>query len=147
MQMAAALRKQLYRLMIRLGIDSLSTSLDYSAPSDNVREAFASGVFIQVAYKISNGTYLTVKDIKAVLFHRSCCVKSALQWVVYHELLHSNALRIKTCSRIDGTWLVEIAPHYYDLSNFAKGKIEVPLCRLYKKKEEKCLEYGSHHYD
>ncbi len=44
MHVAAALRQKCYRLMMQLGIDSLSTSLDDSTNSDNVREVFTSRV-------------------------------------------------------------------------------------------------------
>lgn len=37
---------------------------------------------------------------------------------------------------IKGEWLVDIAPHYYDLSNFPAGDCKRALDRLFAKKEK-----------
>jgi len=36
---------------------------------------------------------------------------------------------------VRGEWLVDLAPHYYDLSNFPQGETRRALERLYVKRE------------
>lgn len=42
---------------------------------------------------------------------------------------------IRTVTDIKGEWLVDIAPTYYDLSNFPSGETRRALERLYAKRE------------
>lgn len=42
---------------------------------------------------------------------------------------------IRTCLDIKGEWLLDVAPHYYDLSNFPQGDTKRALERLQTKKE------------
>lgn len=43
---------------------------------------------------------------------------------------------IRTVSDIKGEWLIDVAPHYYDLSNFPAGEARRSLDRLYAKREK-----------
>jgi pre-mRNA-splicing factor ATP-dependent RNA helicase DHX15/PRP43 len=43
---------------------------------------------------------------------------------------------------ICGEWLVDIAPHYYDLSNFPQCEAKLVLEKLYKKREKEKDEAG-----
>ena len=43
---------------------------------------------------------------------------------------------IRTVSDIKGEWLVDIAHHYYDLSNFPAGEARRSLERLYNKRDK-----------
>jgi pre-mRNA-splicing factor ATP-dependent RNA helicase DHX15/PRP43 len=42
---------------------------------------------------------------------------------------------IRTCTTVEGAWLIEIAPHYFDLSNFPACEALQVLQRLYAKKK------------
>lgn len=42
---------------------------------------------------------------------------------------------IRTVTDIKGEWLIDIAPHYFDLSNFPPGEARRTLERMYAKKE------------
>lgn len=43
---------------------------------------------------------------------------------------------IRTVSEVKGEWLVDVAPHYYDLTNFPVGEARRSLERLYNKREK-----------
>ena len=43
---------------------------------------------------------------------------------------------IRTVTEIKGEWLVDLAPHYFDLSNFPAGEARRALERLYAKREK-----------
>ena len=43
---------------------------------------------------------------------------------------------VRTVTSIRSEWLIEIAPHYYDLSNFPKNDTRVALERLYLRRAE-----------
>ena len=52
-------------------------------------------------------------------------------WVMYHEFVLTSKNYIRTVTAVRGEWLIEIAPHYYDLSNFPEGETRVQLRRYY----------------
>ena len=43
---------------------------------------------------------------------------------------------MRTVTAVRGEWLVEAAPHYYDLSNFPKGDTYRALESLYRRKAD-----------
>jgi pre-mRNA-splicing factor ATP-dependent RNA helicase DHX15/PRP43 len=55
--------------------------------------------------------------------------------VLYHEFVLTSRNYIRTCTDIKGEWLIDVAPHYYDLSNFPVGEARRALERMYAKKE------------
>jgi hypothetical protein len=56
--------------------------------------------------------------------------------VLYNEFVLTTKNFIRTVTSVRGEWLIEIAPHYYDLSNFPQGDTRRALELLYKRKEE-----------
>ena len=101
---------------------------------DNIRLALSSGMFMQVAFKKRDGNYMTIKDNQTVSIHPSSVVDSKSEWVLYEEfaLTTKNYIRTVTKSQVD--WLIELAPHYFDLENFpeceAKAELELAYRRL-----------------
>jgi len=136
MQSASDVRKQLLRIMNKLDVPIVSTDqsntgkFDYNA----IRMALTQGMFMQVAYKQRDGRYLTVKDNQIVDIHPSSVIDSKPDWVMFEEfaLTSKNFIRTVTVTRVE--WLVEMAPHYFDLENFpeceAKAELEVAYRRL-----------------
>ena len=61
----------------------------------------------------------------------------SLRRVLYQEFVLTTRNYIRTCTNIKGDWLVDIAPHYYDLSNFPPGEARRALERLFAKREKK----------
>jgi pre-mRNA-splicing factor ATP-dependent RNA helicase DHX15/PRP43 len=130
---AESVRQQLIGIMTRVGIPLLSnefTSRDYYP---NIRKALASGFFMQVAHLERTGHYLTVKDNQVVSLHPSTALEHKPEWVCYHEFVLTTSNYVRTCTSIRGEWLVEIAPHYFDLDNFPEGDARRALERLYER--------------
>ncbi len=44
-----------------------------------------------------------------------------LSRVLYHEFVLTSKNYIRTCTEIKAEWLLDIAPHYYELANFPPG--------------------------
>jgi pre-mRNA-splicing factor ATP-dependent RNA helicase DHX15/PRP43 len=77
---------------------------------------------MQVAHLQRQGHYLTVKDQQVVAIHPSSVVTTKPQWILFQEfvLTSRNYVRTVTIARLD--WLLELAPHYYDLENWPEGE-------------------------
>jgi pre-mRNA-splicing factor ATP-dependent RNA helicase DHX15/PRP43 len=54
--------------------------------------------------------------------------------VLYHEFVLTSRNYIRTCTDVKGDWLIDVAPHYFDLSNFPPGDAKRALERLYNRK-------------
>lgn len=55
--------------------------------------------------------------------------------VLYQEFVLTSRNYIRTVTDVKGEWLIDIAPHYYDLSNFPPGETRRDLERLYTKRQ------------
>lgn len=136
MQSALNVRNQLLGIMKRLDLPVISSDVkgDGSFAFTDIRKALTAGMFMQVAYRQRSGQYLTVKDNQLVFIHPSSVVNSRPEWVLFEEfaLTTKNYIRTVTVTNVD--WLVELAPHYFDLENFpkceAKGELEQAYARL-----------------
>jgi pre-mRNA-splicing factor ATP-dependent RNA helicase DHX15/PRP43 len=136
MQSAENVRKQLMGIMKKLDVQLLSSDQkgDGSFSFTDIRKALTAGMFMQVAYKQRSGDYLTVKDNQVVAIHPSSVIDSRPEWVLFEEfaLTTKNYIRTVTATQVD--WLVELAPHYFELENFpeceAKGELERAYARL-----------------
>ncbi|CAL5437454.1 unnamed protein product [Camellia sinensis] len=73
---------------------------------------------MQVAHLERTGHYLTVKDNQVVHLHPSNCLDHKPEWVIYNEFVLTSINFIRTVTGVRGEWLVDIAPHYFDLANF-----------------------------
>jgi len=135
LKVADNVRQQLVRIMTRYNLKLCSTDFESHEYYLNLRKAMLAGYFMQVAHRERSGQYLTVKDNQIVQLHPSTCVDHKPEWVLYNEyvLTSSNFIRIVTDVR--GEWLIDIAPHYYDLSNFPQCEAKFVLERLYNKRE------------
>lgn len=142
-QSAENVRKQLTGIMNKLQLPLISTDkngkgkYDYTA----IRMALTSGMFMQVAFLQKKGNYLTVKDNQVVYIHPSSVVDSNPEWVIFEEFALTTKNYIRTVSTTNVDWLVEMAPHYYDLSNFpeceAKAELELAYRRLAHRRSNK----------
>lgn len=134
-------RAQLERIMRRLKVPLVSadfTSRDYYT---NIRRALVSGFYMQVAHlergKGSETHYLTVKDNQIAALHPSAALKQKPDWVLYHEFVQTNKNFLRTCTSVRGEWLVDIAPHYFDLENFPQGETRRELERLFARRRQR----------
>ncbi|ODV94376.1 hypothetical protein PACTADRAFT_51221 [Pachysolen tannophilus NRRL Y-2460] len=139
---AENVRAQLQRLMERYDLDLNSTPFEDRNYWDNIRKALCAGFFMQVAKKKSgNKGYITVKDNQEVLIHPSTVIGQDFEWLIYNEFVLTSKNYIRTVTAIRPEWLIELAPVYYDLSNFPKGDVKMSLelvkSRVDKQKEIK----------
>jgi len=76
---------------------------------------------------------LCSKAYQAATGQRSCarCCR-----VLYQEFVLTSKNYIRTVTEIKGEWLVDIAPHYYELENFPAGEARRALDRLYAKRDK-----------
>jgi HrpA-like RNA helicase len=85
---------------------------------------------MQVAHLERTGHYLTVKDNQMVHLHPSTCLDHKPEWALYQEFVLTSRNYIRTVTDIKGEWLVDLAPHYYDLQNFPAGEVSLPTWAL-----------------
>lgn len=136
-------RQQLARIMARFNLKLCSTDFNSREYYVNIRKAMLAGYFMQVAHLERTGHYLTVKDNQVVHLHPSNCLDHKPEWVIYNEYVLTSRNFIRTVTDIRGEWLVDIAPHYYDLANFPQCEAKRVLERLYKKREREKEESKS----
>lgn len=135
MMSAFNVRKQLTGIMAKLEIPLISSDLkgDGSFAFTDIRKALTAGMFMQVAYKQSTGLYLTVKDNQDVFIHPGSVINKKPDWVLYEEFALTTKNFIRTVSVTSVDWLIELAPHYYDLETFPEGEAKTELEKAYRR--------------
>jgi len=136
-------RTQLVRIMNRYNLKMCSTDFNSRDYYVNIRKAMLAGYFMQVAHLERTGHYLTVKDNQMVHLHPSSCLDHKPEWVIYNEFVLTTRNFIRIVTDVRGDWLIDIAPHYYDLSNFPQCEARRVLERLYLKREKEKTEAKS----
>ncbi|XP_065071294.1 putative pre-mRNA-splicing factor ATP-dependent RNA helicase PRP1 isoform X1 [Rhopilema esculentum] len=126
-------RQQLARIMDRFDLKRISTDFNSRDYYLNIRKALVSGFFMQVAHLERTGHYLTVKDNQVVQLHPSTCLDHKPEWVVYNEFVLTTKNYIRTCTDVKPEWLIQIAPQYYDMSNFPQCEAKRVLERIAEK--------------
>ncbi|KAJ8451438.1 hypothetical protein Cgig2_017829 [Carnegiea gigantea] len=87
----------------------------------------ASGFFPNSARLQKNGSYRTVKHPQTVYLHPSsglAQVEPLPRWVIYHELVLTTKEYMRQVTELKPEWLVEIAPHYYQLKDLEQRKCQ-----------------------
>ncbi|KAG8364610.1 hypothetical protein BUALT_Bualt18G0015400 [Buddleja alternifolia] len=135
MKSADNVRQQLARVLARYNLELCSTDFNSCDYYVNIRKAMLAGYFMQVAHLERSGHYLTMKDNQVVRLHPSNCLDHKPEWVIYNENVQTSRNFIRTVTDIPGEWLVDIAPHYYDLTNLPNCEAKRQLERLYKKRK------------
>ena len=132
LQSAINVRRQLSQIFTRLKLQVIRGDLTSPTYDENIRKCIVAGFFMQVAHKEPTKHYLTVKDSQVVGVHPSCVLDYQPDWVLYNEfvLTSKNFVRMNTTVKVE--WLVEIAPHYYDLTNFPPGDAKRKLEAAYR---------------
>lgn len=114
MKRARDIRDQLEGLLERVEIEVISNVNDLEA----IKKAITSGFFPHSARLQKNGSYRTVKHPQTVHIHPSSGLAQVLpRWVVYHELVLTTKEYMRQVTELKPEWLVEIAPHYYQLKD------------------------------
>ncbi|KAE9610513.1 hypothetical protein Lal_00029642 [Lupinus albus] len=113
MKRATDIRDQLAGLLERVEIKLTSNSSDLDA----IKKSITSGFFPQSA-RSQNGSYRTVKHPQTVHIHPSSGLAHVHpRWVIYHELVLTTKEYMRQATELSPDWLVEIAPHYYQLKD------------------------------
>jgi pre-mRNA-splicing factor ATP-dependent RNA helicase DHX15/PRP43 len=126
-------RKQLVRMMNKLDLAVIEGN--FSAPDyyTKLRKCLCEGLFMQSAHLERQGHYLTCKDNQVVFTHPSSCITSKPAWVIYQDFVLTTKNYIRTLTTVRLDWLIEIAPHYYDLSNWPNGEMKFELVEAYRR--------------
>jgi len=133
MQSADNVREQLARLMKKHNVNIITGDLSSPTYYDNIRKALTSGLFMQVAHLQRQGHYLTCKDHQVVAIHPSSVLDIKPPWIVFDEFALTSRNYVRGVSITKVEWLVEIAPHYFDLSNWPEGETKSELERSYRR--------------
>mmetsp|Transcript_37049 Transcript_37049/g.78217 ORF Transcript_37049/g.78217 Transcript_37049/m.78217 type:complete len:721 (-) Transcript_37049:101-2263(-) len=132
---AENVKKQLRGIMTRLDIPLLTCKRRNGNYDTNaIRMALTNAMYMQVAYLQRQGSYLTVKDNQIVYIHPSSSIENKPQWVLFEEFALTSKNYIRTVTTTRGEWLVDMAPHYFDLENFPECEAKDELMLEYKKK-------------
>mmetsp|Transcript_32112 Transcript_32112/g.68362 ORF Transcript_32112/g.68362 Transcript_32112/m.68362 type:complete len:723 (+) Transcript_32112:64-2232(+) len=132
---AASVKKQLTGIMTRLDIPLVTCKgRNGSYDTNAIRMALTNAMYMQVAYLQRQGNYLTVKDNQIVYIHPSSSIDDKPQWVLFEEFALTSKNYIRTVTTTRGEWLVDMAPHYFDLDNFPECEAKDELILEYKKK-------------
>ncbi|XP_021846022.2 probable pre-mRNA-splicing factor ATP-dependent RNA helicase DEAH9 [Spinacia oleracea] len=106
-------REQLKKTAQRLGIVLKSCDRDIQV----IRKAITAGFFANACHLepySHEGKYKTVRTSQDVYIHPSSVLfRVNPKWVVYHSLVSTDRRYMRNVVTIDPTWLVEVAPHYY----------------------------------
>ncbi|XP_054033150.1 pre-mRNA-splicing factor ATP-dependent RNA helicase DHX16 [Dryobates pubescens] len=114
---ARDVRDQLEALMDRVEVAPSSCGGDLTP----VRKAVTAGFFYHTA-RLTRGGYRTVKHQQGVFIHpNSSLFELQPRWVLYHELVFTTKEFMRQVLEIDSSWLLEVAPHYYQAKELEDG--------------------------
>mmetsp|Transcript_22381 Transcript_22381/g.48638 ORF Transcript_22381/g.48638 Transcript_22381/m.48638 type:complete len:721 (-) Transcript_22381:99-2261(-) len=131
---AESVKKQLRGIMTRLDIPLLTCrGKNGNYDTNAIRMTLTTAMYMQVAYLQRAGNYLTVKDNQIVYIHPGSSIDEKPQWVLFEEFALTSKNYIRTVTTTKGEWLVEMAPHYFDLENFPECEAKDELVLEYKK--------------
>lgn len=133
MRAAAEIRDQLLVKFHKLGLEVVASP--EKKKSENIRKCITSGFFMQVACKEKANFYMTLKEKQLVTIHPSTTLAFRPEWVLYHEYILTSKNYIRTVSLINPEWLIELAPHYFDLKKFPDSQGRRQLERMKKSKK------------
>jgi pre-mRNA-splicing factor ATP-dependent RNA helicase DHX16 len=122
MKKARDIREQLQGLCERVEIDHTVSNMD---DTDLTLKAITAGFFYNVAKLGRTGEYQTVKQHKTVYIHPSSVLSKDDEpppWLVFFELAFTTKEFMRQVAPIQPSWLVEIAPHYYQESDVEDAK-------------------------
>ena len=123
MKKARDIREQLEGLCDRVEIDHTVSCPEEDISS--VLKSITAGFFYNVAKLGRSGEYQTVKQPKTVYIHPSSVLAKEEHppaWVVYFQLAFTTKEFMRQIAPIEPSWLVEIAPHFYQASDVEDTK-------------------------
>ncbi|XP_057662681.1 putative pre-mRNA-splicing factor ATP-dependent RNA helicase PRP1 [Diorhabda carinulata] len=134
LKLADNIRHQLFKVMDRLNLKSISSDPTSKKYYQNIRKALVEGFFMQVAYLQKKRLYMMIQDNQIALLHPSTSLDPNPEWVIFNEFVLTKKKYIRTVTSIEPEWLLKIAPDYYDLNKFpeceAKRRLEIIKDRI-----------------
>jgi pre-mRNA-splicing factor ATP-dependent RNA helicase DHX15/PRP43 len=131
-QSADNVREQLSRILVKLHVPIVSGDFNSADYYNNIRKCLTNGLFMQVAHLQKQGHYLTVKDQQVVAIHPSSVLDNKPAFILFQDFVLTSRNFVRTVSAVRLDWLVELAPHYYDLANWPEGETKTELERAYR---------------
>ncbi|KAJ3703886.1 hypothetical protein LUZ61_007591 [Rhynchospora tenuis] len=115
MRRARDIRDQLEALVKRAEIEITSNLNDLNA----IRKAITSGFFLHAAKLQMHGSYRALRNHQTINIHPSSVLAQELppRWVVFHNLVLTTREYMRQVTEINPKWLLDIAPHYYQLKD------------------------------
>jgi len=124
MKRARDVRDQLEGLLERVEIELTSDPSDL----DTIKKAITSGFFPHCARLQNNGSYRTLKHPQTVHIHPGSGLAQLLpRWVLYNELALTTKKYMRQVTQVKPEWLVEIAPHYYQLKDVEDSPLSLSV--------------------
>ena len=98
-------------------------------------KSLIAGYFSQVAHLESAGYYITVKDNQYVFIHPSSYLHGSRKatWVIFQEFVLTSKNYIRTVTEIQPEYLLQVAPHYFDLQNMTGYAYKRDLLKVQEK--------------
>jgi pre-mRNA-splicing factor ATP-dependent RNA helicase DHX15/PRP43 len=127
------IREQLSRILKKLDLPLVSVSYNDSSYYSNILKCLSSGLFMQIAHLQKQGFYLTVKDQQVVAIHPSSVLDNKPPWIFFQEFVLTSRNYVRTVSAAHLEWLLEIAPHYYELESWPEGDSKFEIERAYRR--------------
>uniref|UniRef100_A0A1D1XQH4 RNA helicase n=1 Tax=Anthurium amnicola TaxID=1678845 RepID=A0A1D1XQH4_9ARAE len=117
MKKVVEIREQLSKLLKRLGIALKSCERETQA----IRKAIVAGFFAH-ACRLEmfgqDGMYRSLRGSQEVFIHPSSVLyRVNPKWVIYHSIVSTDKQYMRNVLAIDPSWLMEAAPHFYQLQN------------------------------
>ena len=58
------------------------------------------------------------------------------QWILFQDFVLTTKNFVRSCTAVRVEWLVELAPHYFDLDNWPEGETKGELERAYRRLQQ-----------
>lgn len=141
MERARDVRDQLTNLCDKVEVKLLTDP----GETVNIRKAILGGFFYNVA-RISRegGSYRTVKKNQSVFIHPTSAFHDMPpRWVVFNEIKQTSKEYMRIISEIEPSWLVEVAPCFYDHEEIEElSKKKMPKMNRGKSRADLNPKYG-----
>ena len=90
---------------------------------ENLQKCITSAMFPNAAYLHSSGVYKSVRGTMDLHIHPNSVLYTLKQpqWVVFYQILHTSKTFMRHVTVIDKQWLINLAPHFYQISDEKKN--------------------------
>eukprot|EP00835_Amoeboradix_gromovi_P006822 NODE_902_length_3237_cov_0.930848.p1 type:complete len:716 gc:universal NODE_902_length_3237_cov_0.930848:3036-889(-) len=132
---ANKIRNQLEHYLPKLNISNNCMNKSDHLYYDSIKTCLLQGFFSFVAYyDKTSKCYRTCKDEMPVAIHPSSVLKTKDQLfcIMYNEFVQTTKDYVRTCTRIDPEWLLQVNLKYYDMETFPDCELKNRLKFKYK---------------